>query len=142
MKRLSVALFLLILSASTVQSADTKPKPALAKPEPAKPVPAPEKKAPAPLFADKALEAAVREDLKKGEKEDLKEDDLSNLYFLHGANRKIKSLAGLEKCVNVESLELAGNEIVDLKPLSPLVNVQTLDLRGTRSAMSRLLPPW
>ena len=44
MKRLSVALFLLILSASTVQSADTKPKPALAKPEPAKPVPAPEKK--------------------------------------------------------------------------------------------------
>ena len=57
MKRLSVALFLVILSASAVQSADKKPKPAPAKPEPTKPAPAPEKKAPAPLFADKALEA-------------------------------------------------------------------------------------
>jgi internalin A len=121
MKRLPIALFLVILSAATVRSAPDKD------PKPAKTA-APAKKPQAPLFPDKQLEATIREELKKGEKEDLKEDELPNVYFVHGSHKKIKSLTGLEKCVNLASIDLADNELVDLKPLSGLVNVQTLDL--------------
>ena len=62
-----------------------------------------------PLFPDKTLEAAVREELKKGDKDELKEDDLKNIYFLRAKSRKIANLAGLEKCINVELIDLAGN---------------------------------
>src|SRR3954463_13441242 len=81
-----------------------------------------------PLIPDKMLEAAVREDLKKGEKEELKEDDLKNLYFLNGKGKKIASLAGLEQCVNLASIDRAENAIQALKPLKPLINVQSLVL--------------
>ncbi len=85
-------------------------------------------RAAASLFPDKGLEAIVREELKKGDKEELKEDDLKNIYFLRGKGKKIANLAGIEKCVNVESVELGDNAIADLKPLAGLVNVQLLDL--------------
>src|SRR5579872_6168506 len=65
-----------------------------------------------PLFPDKNLEAAIREELKKGDKESLKEDDLKNIYFVHAKGKKIANLAGLEKCINVESIDLARNEII------------------------------
>lgn len=86
----------------------------------------------ADLFPDKALLAAVRDGLKKGEKDELKEEDLKNLYFLMGSGKKIADLTGLEKCVNLASIELAKNEIVDLKPLAGLKNVQTLDLASNK----------
>src|ERR1700693_2916088 len=129
MRRFSIALLLVILAVSPVHSAD-KPAPPTKPAKPTKPAAAPP--APARLFSDKHLESAVREDLKKGEKEEIKEEDLKNLSFLHGDHKKIKSLSGLDKCVNLASIDLAGNEISDVKPLSGLVNVQTLDLNHNR----------
>ena len=57
-------------------------------------------RAAAPLFADKNLETAVREELKKAEKEELKEDDLKNVYFLRAKGKKIANLAGLDLALN------------------------------------------
>ena len=99
-------------------------------------------RAAAPLFSDKSLETAVREELKKGEKEELKEDDLKNIYFLRAKNKKIANLAGLEKCLNVELIDLEGNEIADLKPLTGLVNVQSLDLANNKIADWPRWPRW
>ena len=92
-----------------------------------------------PLFPDKALEGAVREELKKGDKEELKEDDLKNLYFLRAKSKKIASLAGLEKCTNVELIDLAGNAIADLKPSRTWSTSNRSTCRRTRSST---WPPW
>src|SRR5690606_3747833 len=77
-----------------------------------------------PLFPDKVLEAAVREELKKTEKDELKVEDVKNgIYFLQftgDAKRKITNLSGLEKCVNLHLLALPGNDIADLKPIAGL----------------------
>src|SRR5215218_7049110 len=83
------------------------------------------------VIADKGLEEAIKKTLQdvKGE---LKEADLNNLYVLDATNRKIKSLAGLEKAKNLLELRLAKNEIVDVKPLKELVSLQSLDLEGNK----------
>ena len=86
----------------------------------------------ADIFPDKNLTAAVRDGLKKGEKDELKEEDLKNLYFLMGKGKKIANLAGLEKCLNLASIDLANNDIQELKPLAGLKNVQTLDLSANK----------
>ena len=60
----------------------------------------------ADLFADKNLQAAIRDVLKKGEKDELKEEDLKNVFILKAAGKKITNLAGLEKCPNMALLNL------------------------------------
>src|SRR6476659_1579274 len=75
------------------------------------------------VIADKGLEEVIKKTLQdvKGE---LKESDLNNLYVLDASNRKIGSLAGLEKAKNLLELKLPKNEITDVKPLKELVNLQ------------------
>src|SRR5690606_21510137 len=83
---------------------------------------------PASLFPDQNLEAAVRDVLKKSDKDALAEADLKNVYILKAQDSKIADLTGLEKCTNLAELNLAQNEIKDLKPLGELKNLQSLDL--------------
>ena len=86
----------------------------------------------ADLFADKNLQTAIRDVLKKGEKDELKEEDLKNVFILKAAGKKITNLAGLEKCPNMALLNLANNQIKDLKPIAGLVNIQSLDLSNNQ----------
>lgn len=113
--------FICCLLASSAVLADDKPKPAETK-EPAK---EPEKKV---LFPDANLEKAVRKELKKKDGEELKDEDLKNLYFLESRKSGIENLAGLEKCVNLSLVNLTGNKVADIKPLAGLVKIQSLDL--------------
>lgn len=92
----------------------------------------------ADLFKDKALEAVVRETLKKGEKDELKEADLKDIYIMNGDGRGITDLSGLEKCPNMAQLRLAGNKIKDLKPIAGLVQIQSLDL--SRNQLADIAP--
>lgn len=84
-----------------------------------------------PAFADKELEAAVRAVLREP-KVTLTEDKLKNVYVLEVDGKKIRTLAGLEKCNNLAQLKLSHNEISDLKPLKDLGNLQSLDLSNNK----------
>ena len=87
----------------------------------------------ADLFPDKVLEAAVREQVfaKRDNKEPLVEDDVKNISVVRGkgkGDKKIKNLAGLEKCVSLAELDLENNEITDITPIKDLTGIQLLDL--------------
>jgi Leucine-rich repeat (LRR) protein len=84
----------------------------------------------ADLFPDKNLEAAVREQVfaKREKKEPLVEADVQNISVVRGKGKKIKNLAGLEKCVALAELDLENNEISDITPIKDLTNIQLLDL--------------
>ena len=86
-----------------------------------------------PPFPDKNLEAAVRDVLHEPQAE-LNEEKLNNLFILHANGKKIKDLAGLEKCKNLAEIRLADNQIVNLAPLKDLTNLQSLDLSGNQIA--------
>src|SRR5262249_22013418 len=88
-----------------------------------------------PIFADKHLEAAIRQILrKKTDSEVVKEDDLKNVYFLEAPGKQIANLAGLEKCTNLALIRMNDNAIVDVGPLAGLKNVQSLDLANNKIA--------
>ncbi len=91
------------------------------------------KRPPPPIFADKNLEAAVREMLHET-KPQLTESDLSNLSLLHANDKGIRNLAGLEKCKNLQEIKLAKNQISDVTPLKGLSILQSLDLAGNKIA--------
>lgn len=84
------------------------------------------------IFPDANLKAAIRDVLKKSESDELKEDDLKNVFILHAGGKQIKSLAGLDKCPNLADITLPRNEIQDLAPLAGLKNVQTIDLANNK----------
>jgi Leucine-rich repeat (LRR) protein len=85
-------------------------------------------------FPDPNLEAAIRQALNKPT-EPIKPEDLAGLIMLAANERGIADLAGIERCSNVESLDLFGNDISDVGPLGGLINLQqTLDLGDNRVA--------
>src|SRR5262245_11801131 len=82
-------------------------------------------------IADKNLEAAVRAVLQEP-KADLTDDKLNNVFILDAGGKDIKSLAGLEKCKNLEEFKAAKNCIADLAPLKDLTNLQSLTLSDNK----------
>lgn len=84
------------------------------------------------LFPDAQLETVIREVLRKQGQEELKEEDLKNVFIVSARKKGIKSLAGLEKCPSLVQLDLSGNEVEDIAPLSGLVNLQSLDLSSNK----------
>src|SRR5436190_2694313 len=78
-------------------------------------------------FADKNLEAAIR-DVLKHSKGPLDDKNLANVYILHASGKEIKDLKGLDKCRNLAELRLAKNHIKDIGPLKELKNLQSLSL--------------
>ncbi len=85
------------------------------------------------VVPDESLRAVLKElAKKKSGKEDLTDAVLGDVFFLEAPKKGIKSLAGLERCVNLALIDLSGNEIADVTPLSGLTNVQSLDLAGNK----------
>lgn len=80
---------------------------------------------PAVQFADRALEAVIREAIGKASG-DIYDADLAGLTGLHAPNRSITELGGVEHCVGLTTLDLSGNRISDLAPLSPLTSLTSL----------------
>lgn len=82
-------------------------------------------------FPDPRLEAAIREALSIPTG-NLTSEDLRLLTYLRAEGQEIRSLQGIEACVNLTSIHLSDNRIGDLSPLAALANLQTLDLGGNR----------
>ena len=86
------------------------------------------------LFPDKALEAAVRQEVyaKRHNAEPLTKEDVKNISQVKGKSKGIKSLAGLEHCKAVQQIDLEGNEIADLTPLAGLKLLQSINLADNK----------
>src|SRR5213592_116799 len=67
----------------------------------------------ASIFPDKNLEAAVRKFVfeKRDNDKPITEGDVANLSTIQGGAMDIADLSGLEKCLNLASLELPKNKI-------------------------------
>ena len=78
--------------------------------------PAPDKSV---TFADKKLEAAIREAIHKPEGP-IHMSDLESLTMLIAESKGIQNLAGLEYCVYLTELKLEHNQISDVSPLASL----------------------
>jgi len=90
-----------------------------------------------PVFADPALEAAVRQAViaKRDSKDPLTADDVKNLSVLQIRDAAaIKSLAGLEHCAALLQFDFTGSQVSDLSPLKALVNLQSLNLSRNKIA--------
>ena len=85
-------------------------------------------------FPDKKLEAAVRKSVfeKRDNDQPLTEADLAHLSVIQAQNAGNTNLTGLEKCVNLATLDLAKNQVTDLAPLSGMNKLQFLDLSNNR----------
>lgn len=79
---------------------------------------------------DKDLEKAVRAVIfeKKDNDQEITDDDLKKVFVLKGRKKGIKDLSGMEKCINLQELDLSDNEIADAAPLKDIKNLQSLDL--------------
>jgi hypothetical protein len=75
------------------------------------------------VFKDPNLEAAVREALNIPTGP-ITSDDMAKLTSLDAHERNIQDLSGLEYAVNLQWLDLDGNQITDISPLSGLTNLQ------------------
>src|SRR5712672_1876485 len=75
-----------------------------------------------PVFKDKNLEKAVRKFVfdKRDNDKPVTETDVANLSTIQGVGMDITDLSGLEKCLNLASLDLPKNKIKDLTPLKGL----------------------
>src|SRR5206468_12083215 len=83
-----------------------------------------------PVFKDKNLEKAARRFVfeKRDNDQPIVEADVANLSTIQGVGMEITDLSGLEKCVNLASLDLSKNRIRDLTPLKALGKLQYLNL--------------
>src|SRR5437867_13096030 len=83
-----------------------------------------------PVFKDKNLEKAVRRFVfeKRDNEKPIIEADVANLSTIQGVGMEISDLSGLERCVNLASLDLSKNRIKDLTPLKGLSKLQFLNL--------------
>ena len=87
-------------------------------------------------FADKNLELAVRAMLfdKKDPNTELTDEDLRKVFILEAKSKGIADLAGLEKCTNLQLINLAQNAVSNITPLKDLANLQSLDLSNNKIA--------
>jgi len=76
-------------------------------------------------FPDSNFEAAIREALNKPEGP-ITDEDLATLTELDASERGIIDLTSIEYCINLQWLDLRGNQITDISLLSSLTNLQTL----------------
>jgi internalin A len=85
--------------------------------------------APKEVFPDKNLERAVRKFVfeKRDNDKPLVESDLSSISIIQAPARGISSLAGLEKCDSLASLDIARNDVSDLSPLVGMDRLQFLN---------------
>ena len=82
------------------------------------------------LFADMALEAAVREVLDLAEADPTSPDAVATLTTLDASRRGISDLQGIEHARQLETLYLRYNEITDVSQLATLTRLTRLGLDG------------
>lgn len=82
------------------------------------------------LFPDKALEAAVRQEVfaKRYNDEPLTVEEVAKISQVVAKGAGIKSLAGLEHCAALMLIDLEDNHIEDLSPLADLKLLQSVNL--------------
>ena len=85
----------------------------------------------APVVLDAALGAVVARALDKREAQVVTQLDMTRLRELEAGSAGVADLAGLERAVNLESLDLSGNAVADLAPLSTLSALRRLRLVGS-----------
>ncbi|MEE8575695.1 MAG: hypothetical protein V3T31_00435, partial [candidate division Zixibacteria bacterium] len=78
-------------------------------------------------FPDPGLEAAIRDEIPKPTG-DIYLSEVLLIDSLNAETRNIADLTGLQVLVNLNRLELMGNQITDLTPLMPLSSLTILDL--------------
>jgi Leucine-rich repeat (LRR) protein len=90
-------------------------------------VPATYTKAEVVIFADPALEEAIRQQigLPVG---DIHDSDLELMDILQASGQGIVDISGIGHCINLEVLDLAENAIADISELGALPNLSMLDL--------------
>ena len=79
----------------------------------------------------KAIEAAIREELKKPEGE-LTKADLEKVTELGIYNKQLTSVKGLEKLTQLEVLSLRNNKLTDVKGLEKLTKLEELYLSDNK----------
>lgn len=86
------------------------------------------------IFKDKRLEDVVRQQVfaKRETNSPLTAADVATVSTISGNFRGITSLAGLEHCKAIASIDLAGNQITDLSPLKGLKQLQYLNIASNR----------
>jgi len=90
------------------------------------------------IFADKQLEAAVRRQVfaKRNTSEPLGAEDVKHVSTVQPdsveTGAEIKSLEGLQHCLELSLLELPHHQISDLKPLTGLKKLQSITLSHNR----------
>ncbi|MGA1874943.1 MAG: leucine-rich repeat domain-containing protein, partial [bacterium] len=80
------------------------------------------------LFADEALDAAVREALGLQPGDIMLPSDLNGLTELDASNKGITNLTGMQFCGDLTTIYLQYNEIIDLTPLAGLTELRHLNL--------------
>ena len=78
-------------------------------------------------FPDPKLEMVLRLHLGNPEGP-ITDDDLAGLSELNAYKRDISNLSGIERCVNLEALDLSGNKISDINSLRELIDLRHLFL--------------
>src|SRR5687768_2216903 len=93
-------------------------------------VSAAEEEGPKELFPDKNLERAVRKFVfeKRDNDKPLVEADLTSIAIIQAGSRGISSLAGLEKCESLASLDMPRNDVSDLSPVKDMDRLQFLNV--------------
>ncbi|MFC1716071.1 leucine-rich repeat domain-containing protein [Candidatus Poribacteria bacterium] len=86
-----------------------------------------EKKVKVAGIPDLNLGAAIREAIGKPEGA-ITESDLQAITELVAAEKNIQDISGIERCINLTTLNLNNNQIVDITPLSNLTNLERLFL--------------
>ena len=121
----SLCASVLLLASVPMSAAEPAPKPA------EKPAAT---NAPVSVFKDKKLEAAVRRQVfaKRESQDPLTAADVATVSTVSAPFSGITSLAGLEHCVALASLEIPGNQIIDLVPLAGLKQLQYLNLASNQ----------
>jgi len=80
-------------------------------------------------FPDPGLEAAVRDAINKPTGDILDTDLVGTGFTKLSANKRgITDLKGLERCTDLTTLGLGGNQISDISPLAGLTNLRVLHL--------------
>ena len=110
------------------------------------------------IVPDKALESAIRAEIRKPLSLFLTKHDLAEVRLLNAANLNVANLEGLQFCVNMNRLNLTGNvvreigqianltklvqihladnEIMDIEAISGLLALEYLDLSGDTNVIT------
>ena len=77
---------------------------------------------------DANLKAVINKKLGKNEKADITQSQLESLTYLSVWFEDVKSIEGLQYCINLVDLNLTGNDIEDISPLGSCRKLKELDL--------------